>query len=66
MSCRAAPSARPSSTRGYPGYDTSVGWFHYSDDQVRENARRAVDAGFTRHEAQGRFAPTPRATSAAR
>jgi L-fuconate dehydratase len=33
--------------RGYPGYDTSVGWFHYSDEQVRENAQRAVDAGFT-------------------
>jgi L-fuconate dehydratase len=32
---------------GYPGYDTSVGWFHYSDEQIRENARRAVDAGFT-------------------
>jgi L-fuconate dehydratase len=32
---------------GYPGYDTSVGWFHYSDEQVRLNARRAVDAGFT-------------------
>ncbi|MFN3331694.1 MAG: enolase C-terminal domain-like protein [Caldilinea sp.] len=34
-------------TQGYPGYDTSIGWFHYSDDQVRENARRAVDAGFS-------------------
>lgn len=34
-------------TRGYPGYDTSVGWFQYSDEQVRENARRALDAGFT-------------------
>lgn len=34
-------------SRGYPGYDTSVGWFHYTDDQVRENARRALDAGFT-------------------
>lgn len=33
--------------RGYPGYDTSVGWFHYSDDEVRDNARRAVEAGFT-------------------
>ncbi|MGL4648905.1 MAG: enolase C-terminal domain-like protein [Caldilineaceae bacterium] len=32
---------------GYPGYDTSVGWFHYSDDEVRANAKRAVDAGFT-------------------
>lgn len=33
--------------RGYPGYDTSVGWFNYSDEQVRDNCRRAVDAGFT-------------------
>jgi L-fuconate dehydratase len=33
--------------QGYPGYDTSVGWFQYSDDQVRENAQRALDAGFT-------------------
>ena len=32
---------------GYPGYDTSVGWFNYSDDQVRENCRRALAAGFT-------------------
>ncbi len=31
---------------GYPGYDTSVGWFQYEDDQVRENARRALAAGF--------------------
>jgi L-fuconate dehydratase len=33
--------------RGYPGYDTSVGWFHYSDDEIRERAQRAVDNGFT-------------------
>ncbi|MFN5058589.1 MAG: enolase C-terminal domain-like protein [Chloroflexota bacterium] len=32
---------------GYPGYDTSVGWFHYDEHQVRENAKRAMDAGFT-------------------
>ena len=32
---------------GYPGYDTSVGWFNYSDEQVRENCRRAVANGFT-------------------
>ncbi len=32
---------------GYPGYDTSVGWFQYSDDEVRENSRRALAAGFT-------------------
>lgn len=33
--------------RGYPGYDTSVGWFNYSDAEVRANCRRAVEAGFT-------------------
>jgi L-fuconate dehydratase len=31
---------------GYPGYDTSVGWFQYNDARVRDNARRALDAGF--------------------
>lgn len=31
---------------GYPGYDTSVGWFNYSDEQIRDNAKRALDAGF--------------------
>lgn len=32
---------------GYPGYDTSIGWFNYSDAQIRENVRRSVDHGFT-------------------
>ncbi|MGB3955835.1 MAG: enolase C-terminal domain-like protein [Brooklawnia sp.] len=32
---------------GFPAYDTSVGWFSYPDEQVVENARRAVDSGFT-------------------
>lgn len=32
---------------GYPGYDTSVGWFNYEDEQVRENCRRAIANGFT-------------------
>jgi L-fuconate dehydratase len=32
--------------KGYPGYDTSVGWFQYEDDQVRDNATRALAAGF--------------------
>lgn len=32
---------------GYPGYDTSVGWFNYPDEQIRENCRRALAAGFT-------------------
>lgn len=33
--------------QGYPGYDTSVGWFQYSDDKIQENVERAVQAGFT-------------------
>lgn len=32
---------------GYPGYDTSIGWFDYEDEQVGENARRAIAQGFT-------------------
>jgi len=31
---------------GYPGYDTSVGWFEYDDEKVRANARRALEEGF--------------------
>jgi L-fuconate dehydratase len=31
---------------GYPGYDTSVGWFGYDDEKVRDNARHALDDGF--------------------
>ncbi|HLO81914.1 MAG TPA: enolase C-terminal domain-like protein [Chitinophagaceae bacterium] len=34
-------------TKGYPGYDTSVGWFNYSDDKVRENCKKAVSEGFS-------------------
>ncbi len=33
--------------KGYPGYDTSVGWFGYSDEKIRANAIRAVEEGFT-------------------
>jgi L-fuconate dehydratase len=32
--------------RGYPGYDTSVGWYHYGDEQVFNNVRRSLDQGF--------------------
>ncbi|WP_316812665.1 enolase C-terminal domain-like protein [Pedobacter heparinus] len=32
---------------GYPGYDTSVGWFNYDDEKVRENCKKAIDSGFT-------------------
>src|ERR1035438_10514897 len=31
---------------GYPGYDTSVGWFQYDDRRVRANAQQALAAGF--------------------
>lgn len=32
--------------RGYPGYDTSVGWMAYDDVKVRELTLRAIDRGF--------------------
>ena len=32
---------------GYPGYDTSIGWFNYSDEQIKENVRKSVANGFT-------------------
>lgn len=32
---------------GYSGYDTSVGWFNYSDDVVVENTKKAIEKGFT-------------------
>jgi L-fuconate dehydratase len=31
---------------GYPGYDTSVGWFHYDDETIVRNARDALARGF--------------------
>jgi len=33
--------------RGYPGYDTSIGWFNYSDEKVAANVAKSVAAGFT-------------------
>ena len=33
-------------TEGYPAYTTSAGWLGYSDDRLRELARKAVDDGF--------------------
>ena len=33
--------------KGYPGYDTSVGWFNYDDEKVRANCRKAIANGFT-------------------
>ncbi|HXH48428.1 MAG TPA: enolase C-terminal domain-like protein [Terriglobia bacterium] len=31
---------------GYPGYDTSVGWFQYEDAKIRDGALRALEQGF--------------------
>jgi L-fuconate dehydratase len=31
---------------GYPGYDTSVGWYQYDAAQIEDNVRRSLDAGF--------------------
>jgi L-fuconate dehydratase len=36
----------PLLSSGYPGYDTSVGWFQYDDDRIREAALRALNSGF--------------------
>src|ERR1700730_877944 len=32
--------------KGYPGYDTSIGWFNYPDEKVKENTYKAVAEGF--------------------
>ena len=43
---KARPAREAALTRGYPGYDTSVGWFQYDDAQLRENAKHALGSGF--------------------
>lgn len=32
---------------GYKGYDTSVGWFNYTDEQIVKKTREAMEQGFT-------------------
>lgn len=32
--------------QGYPGYDTSVGWFQYEDAKVKDCVLRAIEQGF--------------------
>lgn len=32
--------------KGYPGYDTSIGWIAYDDEKVRELTARAINRGF--------------------
>ncbi len=41
-----APAREAILQSGYPGYDTSVGWFNYDDAQVRENCKKALAEGF--------------------
>jgi len=31
---------------GYPGYDTSVGWYQYDAEQIAEKVKRSLDEGF--------------------
>ncbi len=33
--------------RGYPGYDTSVGWYQYDDTRIRESVEHSLDQGFS-------------------
>ncbi|MEX6689540.1 enolase C-terminal domain-like protein [Danxiaibacter flavus] len=33
--------------KGYTAYDTSIGWFNYSDEDIRANCKKAVAEGFT-------------------
>ena len=42
---------------GYPGYDTSIGWFHYSDAVIQENAALSAQSplGLYRHQAEDRI-----------
>ena len=42
--CR--PERKTILEKGYPGYDTSVGWIAYDDERVRELTARAIDRGF--------------------
>jgi L-fuconate dehydratase len=44
--CANRPSREQVLRTGYPGYDTSVGWFHYNDEQIQEKALRALGQGF--------------------
>jgi L-fuconate dehydratase len=49
MICRRLPDRQQCDAilrNGYPGYDTSVGWFQYGDDRVREGVRDALARGF--------------------
>jgi L-fuconate dehydratase len=32
---------------GYKGYDTSVGWFNYSDEKIKKNVSLSMEQGFT-------------------
>ena len=32
--------------QGYPGYDTSIGWFQYSDEVIKDNISKSIAQGF--------------------
>ncbi len=43
---KSIPSRMGILERGYEGYDTSVGWFHYEDQIIIEKTKESVDQGF--------------------
>lgn len=44
---KTASERMPILESGYPGYDTSIGWFQYSDDTIKDNILRSIDLGFS-------------------
>ena len=42
----------PILARGYPGYDTSVGWLGFGEAQIRENAKRRSGSGLSGFQAE--------------
>jgi L-fuconate dehydratase len=45
--CSTRPEREGILRRGYPGYETSVGWMAYDDRKVRELTERAMERGFS-------------------
>lgn len=40
------PARMPVLNEGYPGYDTSIGWFGYDSNRIRDNVKRSMEQGF--------------------
>lgn len=46
-SCVTRQQRLPILDKGYTAYDTSIGWFNYSDEDIKANCKKAVAEGFT-------------------